>query len=52
MVEEEKPKKPRAQKYRFIGGGVRVIGDQRIRHGDVVLLKKEQVTREYEKFNK
>jgi len=50
-MKEEKEKKTRAQKYRFTGTGARIIGEQRVHHGDTVLLTKDQVTREYEKCN-
>jgi len=50
VVEETapKPKRNRRKRYRFTGGGIRIIDGKRIKAGDVVLLNKSQVTREYE----
>lgn len=50
-IELDAPKKKRIrrQKYRFIGGGVRIIGDTRVKNGDTTLLLPKQVTREWER---
>jgi len=47
-VAAPKPKRNRRKKYKFTGGGIRIIDGKRIKNGDVVLLLKSQVTREYE----
>jgi len=43
-----KPKRERRKQYRFTGAGIRIIDGKRIRNGDIVLLSKSKVTREYE----